>query len=75
MILLARSNQGGPFGMGNMAYKREERCVNIFGGEPDGRKPFRRHSMDCRDRLGGVRTRFIWPNFSRMDVLHGVNFK
>jgi len=32
-------------------------------------------SMDCRDRMGGVWTRFIWPGFSRMDVLHGVNFK
>jgi len=27
MILLARSNQGGPFGMGNMAHKREKRNV------------------------------------------------
>jgi len=60
MILLARSNQGGPFGMGNMVHKREERCVNIFGGEPDGRNPF----MDCRDRMGGEWTRFICSSFS-----------
>jgi hypothetical protein len=55
--------------------EREKRRLNIFGGEPDGRKPFRRHSMDLRDRMGGVWTRFIWPSFSRTDVLHGVNFK
>jgi hypothetical protein len=55
--------------------KREKRCVNISGEEPDGRKPFRRHSMDLRDRMGRVWTRFIWPSFSRMDVLYGVNFK
>jgi len=71
----SRIKSRGPFGMGNMGHKREKRRVNIFRGEPDGRKPFRRHSMDRRDRMGGVWTRFIWPRFSRMDVLHGVNFK
>jgi hypothetical protein len=55
--------------------EREKRRVNIFGGESDGRKPFRRHSMDLRDRMGKVWTRLIWPSFSRMDVLYRVNFK
>jgi len=55
--------------------ERKKKCVNIFGGEPDVRKPFRRDSMDLRDRMGRVGTRFIWPSFSRMDVLYGVNFK
>jgi hypothetical protein len=42
--------------------ERGKRHVNIFGGKSDGRKPFRRHSMDLR--MGGVWTRFIWPSFS-----------
>jgi len=52
--------------------ERKKRCVNISGREPRGRKPFRRHSMDLRDGMGRVWTRFIWPSFSRMDVLYGV---
>jgi hypothetical protein len=62
-------------GWGIWHTRKKKRCVNIFGGKPDGRKPFRRHSMDLRGRMGKVWIRFIWPSFSRMDVLYGVNFK